>query len=470
MILELFRPRSLTEACKLLAEKEGARVLAAGTDLLAGRERGVPLPPVLISLDGLGLEGVQEESSGIFRVGPLTTHADIAGSALFRSQFPVLAEACASVGSPQVRNRGSLGGNLGNASPAADTASALIALGALVEIASPQGQRTVPVEEFFLGPGQTVLKRGEIISGIILPFPAPCSAYFKLGRRKAMEIAVVGVAVALVMDQNLIKECRIGLTAVAPIPLRARNAEVVLRGCEFTSQTVEAAAQAAAAECCPLDDHRASARYRREMIKVLLRRAVESAAGRRQSAPADRPWAAVMTGETGRTPALVGAKGDSRLSAQITLRVNGQSHSLAVPPDKLLIDVLREDLGLTGAKKGCGEGECGICTVHIDGRPVNACLVLAATLGDKEIRTVEGLTRGRELHPLQASFVREGAVQCGYCTPGMLMSGSALLAKNPQADEQEIKAALSGNLCRCTGYKKIIQAVRTAGTAMALKE
>lgn len=469
MTLEIFRPQSLAEACKLLAENEGALVLAGGTDILAGRERGVPLPPVLVSLDGLGLEGVQEESSGALRVGPLTTHAHIAGSAFFRSRYPVLAEACASVGSPQVRNLGSLGGNLGNASPAADTASALIALAARVEISGPQGQRSLPVEEFFLGPGQTVLGRGEIVSGILLPYRAPCSAYLKLGRRKALEIAVVGVAVALEMDQELIKDCRVGLTAVAPVPLRASQAEAALRGRNFTPQVVEAAAQAAADECRPLDDHRASALYRREMVKVLFRRAVQSAAGRRTAGQADHPLVAAATGEGGRTQALAGNKGDSRLPERITLRVNGQSHSLTVPPDKLLIDVLREDLGLTGTKKGCGEGECGTCTVHLDGLPVNSCLVLAVTVGDREIRTIEGLARGRELHPLQASFVRQGAVQCGYCTPGMLMSGSALLQKNPQADEQAIKAALSGNLCRCTGYKKIIQAVRAAGVELALK-
>lgn len=470
MTLELFRPRSLAEACKLLAEKEGARVLAGGTDIHASRERGSSLPPVLVSLSGLGLDCVEEESSGALRVGPLTTHATIAGSAFFRSRFPVLAEACASVGSPQVRNLGSLGGNLGNASPAADTASALIALGASVEISGLQGKRVLPVEEFFLGPGRTVLERGEIVSGILLPFPAPCSAYQKLGRRKAMEIAVVGVAVALVMDKELIKECRVGLTAVAPVPLRARNAEAALKGRKFTPQVVELAAQAAAAECSPLDDHRASALYRREMIKVLFRRAVEIATERRTAGKADLPFAVAMTSEEGRKQPLVGAKGDARLPTRITLRVNGQTYSLETPPDKLLIDVLREELGLTGTKKGCGEGECGTCTVHIDGLPVNSCLVLAATVGDKEIRTVEGLAHGRELHPLQSSFVRAGAVQCGYCTPGMLMSGSALLQKNPHPDEQEIKEALSGNLCRCTGYKKIIQAVRAAGTELALKE
>jgi len=465
MTLELFRPRSVAEACNLLAENEGAKVLAGGTDILAGRERGSSFPPVLISLDGLGLEGVAEESSGILRVGPLTTHTIIARSAFFRSHFPVLAEACASVGSPQVRNRGSLGGNLGNASPAADTAAALIVLGASVEISGLRGKRMVPVEEFFLGPGRTVLERTDIISGILLPFPAPCSAYRKLGRRKAMEIAVVGVAVALVINQELITECRIGLTAVAPTPLRAHRAEAALRGRTFTSRAVEAAAQAAADECSPVDDHRASARYRREMVKVLLRRAVESAAKN-----ANLLLTAAITGEEKRRPLSASVGTDSRLPTRITLRVNGQSYSLEVPPAKLLIDVLREDLGLTGAKKGCGEGECGTCTVHLDGLPVNACLVLAATVGDREVKTVEGLARGRGLHPLQSSFVRQGAVQCGYCTPGMLMSGSALLQTNPHPEEQEIKEALSGNLCRCTGYKKIIQAVRAAGKELASRE
>jgi len=465
MMLELFQPQTVSEACNLLAEKEGARVLAGGTDLLAGRERGSLLPRVLISLDGLQLDGVEKESSGILRVGPLTTHATIAQSLSFQSCFPALAEACASVGSPQVRNLGTLGGNLGNASPAADTAAALIALGASIEITGLRGKRVLPVEEFFLGPGRTVLERGDIISAVLLPSPAPWSAYQKLGRRKAMEIAVVGVAVGLVIDKGVITECRIGLSAVAPTPLRASQAEAMLRGHEFTPRSIEAASQAAADECSPLDDHRASALYRRAMIKVLFRRAVESAAGK-----ANLPSAAGMASEGLSKKSFIVAKTDARLPTWITLQVNGQSYSLEVPPDKLLIDVLREDLGLTGTKKGCGEGECGTCTVHLDGLPVNACLILAATVGDRKITTVEGLARGRKPHPLQSSFVREGAVQCGYCTPGMLMSGSALLEKNPHPDEQEIKAALSGNLCRCTGYKKIIQAVRVTGMGLAVKE
>ncbi len=468
MSLELFRPRSLEEACMLLMEREGVRPLAGGTDLLSRRERGIPLPPALVSLAGLGLEGVREAEAGTIRIGALTTHAAIARSSYFCALYPVLAEACAGVGSPQIRNMGSLGGNLCHASPAADAATALLALGARLEIAGPGGVRMLPVEEFFLEPGRTALAKGEILSGIILSAPAPHSAYLKLGRRKAMEIAVVGVAAVLEMEGALVKECRIGLAAVAPTPLRARQAEDLLRGCEPTAEAVERAASAAAAECSPLSDHRASADYRRAMVKVLVRRAVQAAAGK-EAAPADATLAAAGSAAAGRERSLPAGGEEARGTWRLNLRVNGESHSLEVPADRLLVDVLREDLGLTGTKKSCSEGECGACTVLLDGAPVDSCLVLAATLGDEEITTVEGLARGRDLSPLQCAFVSEGAVQCGYCTPGMLVSASALLADNPRAEEKEIKEALSGNLCRCTGYKKIIQAVQKAGEEMAGK-
>lgn len=469
MGLELFMPLSLEEACMLLADKEGARPLAGGTDIFSSREWGIPLPPALVCLTGLGLNDIREESSGGIRVGSLTTHAVLARSPYFRSWYPALAEACASVGSPQVRNMGSLGGNICNASPAADAASALLTLEARLEITSPHGRRFLRVEEFFRGPGRTVLARGEIVSGIILSSPAPCSAYLKLGRRKAMEIAVVGVAVALEMEKGWVKECRVGLAAVAPTPLRARQAEATLIGHEFTAETVEKAAKAASKECSPLSDHRASADYRREMVKVLFRRAIQTAVGRQDGGKAEPLPSCSGTCEPGMKGPFAGGKGDARLPSRISLRVNGESYSLEVAADRLLVDVLRENLGLTGTKKGCGEGECGACTVLLDGLPVNSCLVLAATVGDKEITTVEGLSRGRELYPLQSAFIKEGAVQCGYCTPGMLMSGSALLKANPLAGEREIKEALSGNLCRCTGYKKIIKAVKAAGADLALK-
>ena len=147
---------------------------------------------------------------------------------------------------------------------------------------------------------------------------------------------------------------------------------------------------------------------------------------------------------------------------KIKLKVNNQLVEKDVDPSIRLIDFLREDLDLTGTKEGCGAGECGACTVIIDGKAVNSCLVLVGQCQDKEIITVEGLAKNEELDPLQDAFVKEGAVQCGYCTPGMLMSAKALLLENPSPTEEEIRKAISGNLCRCTGYVKIVKAIQTA--------
>lgn len=144
----------------------------------------------------------------------------------------------------------------------------------------------------------------------------------------------------------------------------------------------------------------------------------------------------------------------------LKLHVNGVDHQLDVDPGRRLLDVLREELGLTGAKEGCGEGECGACTVIMDGVAVNSCLVLAHQARGKKIMTVEALEQDGELDRLQKAFIENGAVQCGYCTPGMLMSCKALLMRNPNPTEEEIRIAIEGNLCRCTGYTKIVNAVK----------
>jgi carbon-monoxide dehydrogenase small subunit len=144
---------------------------------------------------------------------------------------------------------------------------------------------------------------------------------------------------------------------------------------------------------------------------------------------------------------------------KLRITVNGQPGSLEVSPHRLLIDVLREDLGLTGTKKGCGSGDCGACTVILEGKPVNSCLVFAWEANGKEVTTIEGLSQAGELHPLQSAFVEYGAVQCGYCTPGMILTAKALLDENPHPSEEEVKRTIAGNICRCTGYYKIIQAI-----------
>ncbi len=147
---------------------------------------------------------------------------------------------------------------------------------------------------------------------------------------------------------------------------------------------------------------------------------------------------------------------------RIKLRVNGEDYELSIPPNRTLLEVLREDLALTGAKEGCQDGSCGSCTVLLDGKPVRSCLILAIEAEGREILTIEGLSKGEELHPLQEAFVNYGAVQCGFCTPGMILTAKALLDSNPDPSEEEIREAISGNLCRCTGYVKIVEAIAEA--------
>lgn len=154
----------------------------------------------------------------------------------------------------------------------------------------------------------------------------------------------------------------------------------------------------------------------------------------------------------------------------ISLKVNGDFYSLAVEPSRSLNEVLREDLNLTGTKLGCGDGDCGACTVLVNGRSVSSCLTLAVSVDGKEITTVEGLASGENLHPIQEAFIEHGAIQCGFCSAGMEMSALNLLNQNPDPTDEEIRQAISGNLCRCTGYYKIVDAIGAAAKKMSTKK
>jgi carbon-monoxide dehydrogenase small subunit len=157
------------------------------------------------------------------------------------------------------------------------------------------------------------------------------------------------------------------------------------------------------------------------------------------------------------------------MNRKIQFTLNGKSITREVPSHRLLLDLLRDEIGLTGTKEGCGTGDCGACTIIMNGKPVNSCLVLSGELDGVDVITIEGLKIGPELHSIQQAFIQDGGAQCGYCTPGMLMMSKALLDENPDPSEEDIRFALSGNLCRCTGYAKIIQAVQDAAAMMRSK-
>ncbi len=147
------------------------------------------------------------------------------------------------------------------------------------------------------------------------------------------------------------------------------------------------------------------------------------------------------------------------MNYKLQLKINGKDYRLDVDPYRTLLDVIREDIGLKGTKESCGEGQCGACTVLMDGKAVNSCLILAVEANGKEVLTIEGMATARGLHPIQSAFVQHGAIQCGFCTPGMVLSAKALLDTNPTPTEEQVRRAIAGNLCRCTGYSKIVEAI-----------
>ncbi len=275
-------PKSVEEACSLLVQHtEKAKVVAGGTDLLVNMKNRELTPQYLIGLKNIpNLDYVKYDAAEGLRIGALASHKTIARSPLVRDKFDLLADAASKVGTPQIRNMGTIGGNLCNAAPSADTASPLIVLGATVKLVSPKGERTVPLEQFFTGPLETCLELDELLTEIRVPEPAPRTSgvYLKLCARGTVDIATVGVALVLTLaDDSSCTDVRIALTTAAPTPMRAKRAEQVLIGKSLEDNVIEETAQTASEEARPRTSMRGTAEYRREMVKVLTRRALKQA-------------------------------------------------------------------------------------------------------------------------------------------------------------------------------------------------
>ena len=274
---EYLEPNTLDEAVFLLSRHGKADILAGGTDLLVEIKEQIRAPDYVINMKKIpGLNRLDYDAAQGLRFGPLVTAREIETSPLTQARYPALRQAAREIGSIQIRNRATIGGNICRASPSADTLPPLIAAGASARIYGPDGERVVLLEDFFTGPGKTVLKPNELVIEVIVPAPArhTSSVYIKHGRRKAMELATVGVAVTLTRDGDVCRDIRIVLGAAAPTPIRAKRAEAILRGHRLNDRTIETAADTAMSESQPISNVRASAGYRREMVRVLTKRAI----------------------------------------------------------------------------------------------------------------------------------------------------------------------------------------------------
>ena len=475
---------TIAETCDVLAEHGvEATVLAGGTDLLIEfRRPSANLPKVVVDVSRVSeLRGIVESNDGIV-IGPLVTHSELMRSETLRKFAPLLVSAAASIGSPQIRNRGTIGGNIMNAAACADTVPPLIALGATVTLQSKGGCREMELASLFLKPYRTKARPDELLTAIHFPKPPPNarSAFIKLGRRNALSITRLSAAAIIQTgDDGTIVDARIVPGAAFPTWRRATEAERVLIGAKPTEKLFAAAGQKVAEAMIKETGRRWSTEYKEPVLAVLVRRALERCAlttdlsvGRGvPTAPLDisRPETArwghrplpAPTDPSAQCQGTASRVGPSE-ECTVSTTINGRRHALWIPANRTLLDLLRDDLGLAGTKCGCEIGECGACTVLLDGEPVNSCLVLASQIAGREITTVEGLAPSPRLHPLQESFLDHDAVHCGFCTPGMLLSAKALLDWNPRPTETQIRTAISGNLCRCTGYQQIIDAIEKA--------
>ena len=468
---EYINATSTDEVIKILGEKkECARIVAGGTDLILELERGVRKGiDTLIDVTRIpNIDQISIDEDNIIHLGALVTHNDCVASKLIRKSAYPLARAAWEVGAPQIRNRGTIAGNLITASPANDTITPLMALDASITLLSTRGERTISLKEFYTGVRKTVMQADEML--VDISFPALTKSqrgtFIKLALRRAQAISLVNIAIILNLKEDTVKSAVITLGAVTPIIVHAEEAEKFLAKKKLNEKNIAHAAELAVQAAHPIDDVRGSAAYRREMVKVITARGLRAI--RDEIEQAGMPKRPILL--QAKEAANHGPQSASEFpSSPIETTINGKKYSFNSGYNKTLLRLLREEGLLTGTKEGCAEGECGACTIFLDGHAVMSCLVSAPRAHGAEIVTVEGLTipapspKGVErLHPIQEAFIKHGAVQCGYCTPGFIMSGAKLLEEKSNPTHNEIEQAITGNLCRCTGYYKIVKAIEDA--------
>ena len=500
----LHRPRSAVEAVDLLTSLRAVGASSADdveVKILAGGQSLVPLlnfrlarPDHLVDLGAVDeLRAVELGGDGTITIGAMTAQRDLATDPRIGSRLPLVAAAIGHVGHGPIRNRGTLGGSLAHADPAAELPAVFLALDADLVALGSDGFRSIPADAFFTGWFTTALADDELLASVVVSVASPDPdgstwwGFEELSRRHG-DFATALVATVVHRDRaGIVTDARIVAGGVGARPMRCTSAERALVGHggeagpvggDLGSIVADVAA-AARSEVDPVDDVHATAAYRVEMVEVLVARALTNL----RPAPSGPPSAAMRAASSAAmraapsaaaAPAVPKADPTAAPTARPTadrevsadrgeLVVNGEVHSMGELPDRrLLADWLRDDLGLTGTHLGCEHGVCGACTVLLDGSPVRSCLLFARQLAGRSVTTIEALGRPDELHPIQEAFRDKHGLQCGFCTPAMVLTTVDLLDRIPDPTEAEIRQELSGTICRCTGYVKIVEAVRAA--------
>jgi len=455
------------------SERENARIIAGGTDLILELKQGIRNPlKTLIDINHIaGFRNIWMDENNYIHIKAGATHNDCVASKLICDNALPLAQACYGIGSPQIRNVATIVGNLITASPANDTISALIALDATIIIRSKSGLKDVRLSDFYTGVRKTILSPSEMVDEIIFKkIPNNSKGVFnRYLLRKTHAISLVNSTIIVTLNEEKISKAIITLGCVAPTIVRAFTAEEFLIGKELNNDVIEECSVLAVESARPISDIRSSDKYRNRLVKVIISLGLKSLLKNEISVNKIK------------NPILLSGKDTSKINKKskaifqnqnslIDLHINKKKYSLKNSKGLTLLDLIRDKAGLTGTKLGCGEGECGACTIFLDELAVLSCLIPASRAQDSHITTIEGVSENGELNNMQKAFIDEGAVQCGYCTPGFIMSAIKLLEEIPSPTIAEIKEGLAGNLCRCTGYYRIIAAVEKAAKMSLVEE
>jgi len=460
-----YNASDIEHALKVLDDQYGqAKIVAGGTDLILELERGLwPEVNALIDVSRIRFnKGIYKDKEGYIHINPFMTHNECLASKLLRDEVPLLFQALWQIGSPQIRNRGTIAGNLATSSPANDSITPLMALNAELTLSSHEGSRQIKLSDFYTGVRKNILKPNELITDIrfLGLNNIQRSIFLKYALRNAQAISVVNIAMIIEVSNNTINKASITLGAVAPTIIHAKKTEEYLNGKNIDLNLISELSQSICDESKPIDDIRGSANFRKQMIKVLAKKGLNILFKNEKYDPV--PKKPIMLSESHKVKNEISDKSYNNFAKEIVTIINGKEYIFKNGLNKTLLRLIREDAGLIGTKEGCAEGECGSCTLFLDGKAVMSCMVPAPRAHMAKIETIESIASNGKLHPIQEAFIEEGAVQCGYCTPGFIMSGVKLLEEEENPKDTQIKEAFAGNLCRCTGYYKIIKAVEKA--------